>query len=158
MLADLSLARESALDLLIYTLASMLWEPDYMPRVQIGVPQMNLDAPRLLAHCFLFEIDRLLTQYPSVEYARFMDDIDIGVDSESAAKRVLRDLDLSLQTRQIRLNSGKTRILSHGEARRHFKVRENRLLDLLVARVEGQGGQVTARDRHLVVKTNPIRT
>jgi hypothetical protein len=64
-LADLSLAREHALDLLIYTLSCMLWQPDYMPRVSVGLPQMNLDAPRLLAHCFLFEIDALLCDAPA---------------------------------------------------------------------------------------------
>lgn len=55
-LAGLSIAKEHSLDLLIYTLSHMLWQPDYMPRVQVGLPQINLDAPRLLAHCFLFEI------------------------------------------------------------------------------------------------------
>ncbi len=123
-LADLSIAREHALDLLIYTLSCMLWQPDYMPRVPVGLPQSNLDAPRLLAHCFLFEIDEFLSHTPKVDFARYMDDIDIGVDSVAAAKSVLRDLDLALQTRQIRLNSGKTRILSESDAYRHFKIRE----------------------------------
>jgi hypothetical protein len=43
-LSDLSLAREHSLDLLIYTLSHMLWQPDYMPRVQIGLPQVSLDG------------------------------------------------------------------------------------------------------------------
>ena len=128
-LADLSIAREHALDLLIYTLSCMLWQPDYMPRIPIGLPQSNLDAPRLLAHCFLFEIDEFLSHKAGVDFARYMDDIDVGVDSIAAAKSVLRDLDLALQTRQIRLNSGKTQILSEQEAYCHFKIRENLLID-----------------------------
>jgi hypothetical protein len=60
-----------------------------------------------------------------------MDDIDIGVDNIPAAKEVLRDLDLSLQTRQIRLNSGKTLILAEQDARRHFRIRENDFLSRL---------------------------
>ena len=60
-----------------------------------------------------------------------MDDIDVGVNSLAEGRTVLRDLDLALQTRQIRLNSGKTRILSEAEARRHFKIRENSLIDKL---------------------------
>ena len=130
-LADLSLAREHALDLLIYTLSCMLWQPDYMPRVPVGLPQANLDAPRLLAHSFLFEIDELLLQRTTIDFARYMDDIDVGVNSLAEGRTVLRDLDLALQTRQIRLNSGKTRILSEAEARRHFKIRENSLIDKL---------------------------
>jgi hypothetical protein len=134
-LADLSLAREHALDLLIYTLSCMLWQPDYMPRVPVGLPQSNLDAPRLLAHSFLFEIDEFLSQKTTVDFARYMDDIDVGVDSLAEGKRVLRDLDLALQTRQIRLNSGKTRILSEPEACNHFKIRENSLIDKLAENI-----------------------
>jgi hypothetical protein len=134
-LSDLSLAREHVLDLLIFTLSHMLWQPDYMPRVQIGLPQMNLDGARLLAHCFLFEMDRLLT-LNKVEFTRFMDDIDIGVGSIPAAKKVIRDLDLALQTRQIRLNSGKTKILDEHSASKHFCIQENELLDRLETRFE----------------------
>ena len=142
-LADLSLAKEHALDLLIYSLSCMLWQPDYMPRVPVGLPQMNLDAPRLLAHCFLFEIDKFLDSVPAADFARFMDDIDIGVDSISEARDILKNLDLALQTRQVRLNSGKTRILTENEARLHFKIRENALLNSLAGRIATNKGTTT---------------
>jgi hypothetical protein len=139
-LADLSLAREHALDLLIYTLSCMLWQPDYMPRVPVGLPQMNLDAPRLLAHCFLFEIDKFLNSIPNADFARFMDDIDVGVDSISEAREILKNLDLALQTRQVRLNSGKTRILTEAEARSHFKIKENLMLGRLSEKINEKKG------------------
>lgn len=109
-LADLSLAKEHALDLLIYTLSCMLWQPDYMPRVPVGLPQSNLDAPRLLAHCFLFEIDEMLSHYnKKINFARYMDDMDIGVDTVADARAVLRDLDLALSdaSNQIKLRKDK---------------------------------------------------
>jgi hypothetical protein len=137
-LADYASAREHALDLLIYTLSCMLWQPDYMPRVPVGLPQAQLDAPRLLAHSFLFEIDELLSHTAGIDFARYMDDIDIGVDTIPEARRALRDLDLALQTRQIRLNSGKTRILTEAQAYDHFKIRENLLLDKLSDRIQGK--------------------
>jgi hypothetical protein len=137
-LASLSVVKEHALDLLIYTLSSMLWQPDYMPRVPIGLPQMNLDAPRLLAHCFLFEIDEFLESFPNADYARFMDDIDIGINSLSEAREVIKNLDLALQTRQLRLNSGKTRILTEMEARKHFKIRENAWIGILADRIHSR--------------------
>jgi hypothetical protein len=137
-LASLSVVKEHALDLLIYTLSSMLWQPDYMPRVPIGLPQMNLDAPRLLAHCFLFEIDAFLDSFPNADYARFMDDIDIGVNSLAEAREVIKNLDLALQTRQLRLNSGKTRILTETEARKHFKIRENAWIGTLADRIDAK--------------------
>lgn len=124
-LAELALVKEHSLDLLVYTLSHMLWQPDYMPRIPIGLPQMQLDAPRLLAHCFLFDIDRLLTSKKNIDYARYMDDIDVGVDTLGEAKAILRDLDLALQTRQVRLNSGKTRILSDIDAQSHFCIHDN---------------------------------
>jgi hypothetical protein len=126
----------SILDMLIYTLSGLLWQPDYMPHVDVGLPQINLDAPRILAHCFLYELDRYIVSTFGSDYVRFMDDIDIGVASVQEAKEVLKCVDLVLHTRQIRLNSGKTRILTNSEAVRHFCVRENRLLDILGQRVD----------------------
>src|SRR5262245_34570534 len=67
-----------------------------------------------------------------------MDDIDIGVDSFKDAKQILKEIDLVLQTRQVRLNSGKTVIMSKAEAEKHFKVRENIFLDKFVARINSK--------------------
>ncbi|MDO9439360.1 MAG: RNA-directed DNA polymerase [Beijerinckiaceae bacterium] len=151
-LADLSIAREHALDLLIYTLAHMLWQPDYMPRVQVGLPQINLDGARMLAHCFLFEIDRLFVGKAHIDYARYMDDMDIGVDSLGEAKTALRDLDLALQTRQVRLNSGKTKILDEVGSLRHFRIFENARLDRMHGNMEDirRAGGSNAVNRSLI--------
>ena len=119
-------AEECVLDMLIYVLSALLWQPDYMPRVEVGLPQINMDAPRLLAHCFLYELDQFLASDTSRDFVRYMDDIDIGVDSVAAAKEVLKSVDLVLQTKQVRLNSGKTLILSQSDALRHFRVVDNR--------------------------------
>ena len=95
-------AEEPVLDMLIYVLSNLLWQPDYMPRVEIGLPQINLDAPRLLAHCFLYELDEYLASDHSRDFVRYMDDINVGIDSIAEAKGVLRSIDLVLQTKQIR--------------------------------------------------------
>lgn len=129
-------ADECLLDMLIHVLSSLLWQPDYMPRVEIGLPQIDLDAPRLLAHCFLYELDSFLNNNPNWDFARYMDDIDVGVDSISAAKHALKSIDLVLQTKQIRLNGGKTLILNRAEAYEHFRIRENVRLDILRDRIK----------------------
>src|SRR5271169_5548855 len=129
-------AEESVLDMLIYVLSSLLWQPDYMPRIEIGLPQINLDAPRLLAHCFLYELDTYLASDTSRDFVRYMDDIDVGVDSIAEAKDVLKSIDLVLQTKQVRLNSGKTIILSRADAIRHFRIIENSRLNLLQDRIK----------------------
>jgi hypothetical protein len=138
--------------MLIFILSSLLWQPDYTPRVEIGLPQINLDAPRLLAHCFLYDLDAFLASDPNRDFVRFMDDIDIGVDDIPAAKQVLRSVDLVLQTKQIRLNTGKTQILSRQEAFRYFRVVENARLDLLFNRIRKKRklGLGLNRERRLV--------
>ncbi len=127
--------REAVLDTLIYVLSGLLWQPDYMPRVDIGLPQINIDATRILAHCFLYELDEYLESM-KYDFTRFMDDIDIGVDTQIQARHMLRDIDLILQTRQVRLNSGKTKILTREEAQIHFCVKENYIIDLAVKRID----------------------
>ena len=135
-LSEYGLEQEHSLDLLLFILDAMLWRPDYMPNFGIGLPQMDLDAPRLLAHTHLFEIDALFTDDPDVDYARYMDDIDFGVDTVAKAKSVLKNLDLALQTRNLRVNSGKTNILPAPDAIIHFKVLENALIDKIIAKLE----------------------
>jgi hypothetical protein len=79
--------------MLIFVLSGLLWQPDYAPRVEIGLPQMNIDAARILAHCFLYELNDFLEK-GSIDFVRYMDDIDIGVESVDVARRLLRDLAL----------------------------------------------------------------
>ena len=145
--------REPILDLLLFSLSGMLWQPDYMQRVPIGLPQIDLDAPRILAHCLLYELDNLLRSEDECEFARYMDDIDVGVRSFAAAKRIIRQIDLSLQTKQLRLNSGKTQILSADEARRYFRIRDNILLDRLLLELSSEDAVVFARGRRRLKKS-----
>lgn len=128
-LADI---RESILDLLIHVLNRLTWTPDFMPLTQVGMPQIETTATRVLANAMLYEVDKLCEHSAVSNYARFMDDIDIGLDSLEKAKTVIRDVDLTLQSRQLRLNSSKTRILTKHEALSHFCIPEN----LLLARIE----------------------
>jgi hypothetical protein len=135
-ISSISGVEECVLDMLIFVLSDLLWQPDYTPRIEIGLPQINLDAPRLLAHCFLYELDSFLASDPNRDFVRFMDDIDIGVDTIPDAKNVLKSVDLVLQTKQIRLNGGKTAILTRNEAIKHFRILENAQLDKLKEIIE----------------------
>ena len=122
--------------MLIFVLGHLLWQLDYSPRVEIGLPQMNLDAPRLLAHCLLYELDEFLNRENDHDFVRFMDDIDIGVDTMEAARKVLRSMDLVLQTRQLRLNAGKTVILTRDAAVQHFRISDNSRLNELASSID----------------------
>lgn len=151
-ISSISGVEECVIDMLIYVLADLLWQPDYTPRIEVGLPQINLDAPRLLAHCFLYELDAYLASDPGRDFVRYMDDIDIGVDTIVDAKRALKTVDLVLQTKQVRLNSGKTVILTRSEAIRHFRIFENARLDSVQASVEHRikNGLPLDRQRTLV--------
>lgn len=120
---------EAVLDILIYLLNELAWVPDYMPRQEMGMPQIETEAPRVLANAMLFELDRVVEKHSYRNYARFMDDIDFGVRTIVEAKQAVRDIDLTLQARQLRLNSAKTKILTQREAFKHFCVKENNDLD-----------------------------
>ena len=123
--AGLADIREAPLDLLIYTLNSLSWTPDYMPSNGIGMPQIETTATRVLANAMLYEVDKVCDTASVSNYARFMDDMTIGTDDLYSARAIVRDLDLSLQTRQIRLNSSKTRLMSNADAHDHYCMEEN---------------------------------
>lgn len=117
--------RESVLDLLIHVLNGITWTPDFMPLSQVGMPQIETNATRVLANAMLYEVDRVCESSALGNYARFMDDIDLGVETIPQAKKIIRDIDLTLQSRQLRLNSAKTKILTRAEAYDHFCIKEN---------------------------------
>ncbi|WP_210391300.1 RNA-directed DNA polymerase [Synechococcus sp. PCC 7502] len=102
----------------------------------LGLPQINFDAPRLLAHAFLFEIDTYLNHETKGNFVRWMDDIDFAVQDIGSAKKILRGLDELLLTRGLRLNLGKTKILSSEEAKNYFLPNENRYLTIMTKRVD----------------------
>jgi hypothetical protein len=64
-------ARECVLDMLIFILSGLLWQPDYTPNVEIGLPQMDIDASRILAHCFLYELDDFLEKQQA-DFVRYI--------------------------------------------------------------------------------------
>lgn len=116
-------------DLLFFVLRSVMRREGYTTVPDVGVPTLNFDAPRLLAHLFLFRADEYLKAAAGGEFLRWMDDIDIGVDSEVEGKRLVGELDGLLRKQGIRLNLQKTRILPSIGAADHFWVNENLCLN-----------------------------
>ncbi len=89
------------------------------------MPQIETSATRVLANAMLYEVDRVCEDASVSNYARFMDDMDVGVGSIVQAKQIIRDIDLTLQSRQLRLNSSKTKILTQKDAFEYFCISEN---------------------------------
>jgi hypothetical protein len=126
----------SLMDFLFFILEAFVWRPDYLPFSGVGLPQLQFDAPRLLAHGFLYEVDNHLNKSTKGNFVRWMDDIDFGVNSIEDAKRILKELDELLLTRGLRLNLGKTQILSSTDAKEYFFPDLNRFLTILTKRIK----------------------
>ncbi|MCG5495911.1 RNA-directed DNA polymerase [Ectothiorhodospira variabilis] len=122
---------EVLVDILFRVIEEISWKPDYLPYTGRGLPTSNLEAIRLLAHSFLFEIDEVLKQRAHDSFTRWMDDIVIGVDSWKEAIELISSISDMLKSRGLALNLSKTAIYDSKEAHYHFQIDENKYLDSL---------------------------
>jgi len=122
---------EVLVDVLFRVIEEISWKPDYLPYSGRGLPTSNLEAIRLLAHSFLFEIDEVLKQRTNNSFTRWMDDIVIGVDDRKEAIEIISSVSDMLKSRGLALNLSKTAIYNNKEAFFHFQIDENKYLDSL---------------------------
>lgn len=116
-------------DILFRIIEEISWKPDYLPYSWRGLPTTNIEAVRLLAHSFLFEIDNYLKSQSGNSFARWMDDIVIGVSSRKEAIEVLSSLSDMLKSRGLALNLSKTKIYDEKNSYYNFQIEQNRYLD-----------------------------
>ena len=129
-IASCGVFKETVLNFLFFLLDAFTWRPFYMPHSGVGLPQLNFDAPRLLAHAYLFPVDEELQRRTGGDFVRWMDDINCGVADVGSARHLLRGLETVLNSLGIRLNAGKTTVLEARAALAHFWVNENRYLKI----------------------------
>lgn len=122
---------EVLVDVLFRVVEEISWKPDYLPYSGRGLPTSNLEAIRLLAHSFLFEIDEVLKQRTNNSFTRWMDDIVIGVDERKEAIEIISSVSDMLKSRGLALNLSKTAIYDSKQAYYHFQIDENKYLDSL---------------------------
>ncbi|MEW8442237.1 MAG: RNA-directed DNA polymerase [Candidatus Thiodiazotropha taylori] len=120
---------EVLVDLLFKVIEGISWTPDYLPYSKRGLPTANIEAIRLLAHSFLFEIDEVIKNSTGNSFARWMDDITIGNDSHKEAITLLSSVSDMLKSRGLALNLSKTTILDTKSAHYHFQIDQNHYLD-----------------------------
>jgi Reverse transcriptase (RNA-dependent DNA polymerase) len=121
--------KEVYLDLVFSLIEDLSWNPDYLPTSHRGLPIIEIEAPRLLAHAFLFEVDRVLKNRTKDNFVRWMDDINFGVPDRRTASVVLGEISDVLKSRGLALNLGKTEVMTAANAEHHFMFRENLMLD-----------------------------
>lgn len=122
---------EVLVDLLFRIIEEISWRPDYLPYSNKGLPTANLEAVRLLAHSFLFEIDAVIKEKSQDNFTRWMDDIIIGVDDRKQAIELISSISDMLKSRGLALNISKTNIYNSEEAKYHFQIDANQYLDSL---------------------------
>jgi len=120
---------EVLVDILFHIIEEISWRPDYLPYSGRGLPTSNLEAIRLLAHSFLFEIDEVLKKRTKDSFTRWMDDIVIGIDSRDEAIEIISSISDMLKSRGLSINLSKTAIYNSQEANFHFQIDENKYLD-----------------------------
>lgn len=142
-------ANEVLVDVLFRVIEDISWKPDYLPYSGRGLPTSNLEAIRLLAHSFLYEIDEVLERKTNQSFTRWMDDIVIGVDSRKEGIELISSISDMLKSRGLSLNLSKTSIYNSKKANYHFQIEENKYLDSL----EG----LSKKDNNYAKKTTELR-
>lgn len=150
-ISSISHTKEVYLDLLFSLIEDLSWHPDYLPVAHKGLPTINIEAPRLLAHALLFEVDYLLKERTNNSFVRWMDDINFGIVEKKSAFTILGEINDVLKSRGLALNLAKTDILAQKDAETHFMFKENLHLDQLQKQVSS-GKNKTALKKQLVVE------
>lgn len=120
---------EVLIDLLFGILEEISWRPDYLPYSGRGLPTTNIEGIRLLAHSFLFELDEVIKQKTNNSFARWMDDIVIGIDSRKEAIETISAVSDMLKSRGLAINLAKTDIYDYDKGYYHFQIEANRWID-----------------------------
>ncbi len=116
--------------LLFFLLERLSIRQDYSGSHGISLPVDEFDCSRTLAHMVLFSHDDTMVRLVGESaYIRWMDDQVIGVRSRAEGLHVLSAIGKSLGRLHLSPNAKKSRILSLSEARRHFHLDLNSLLD-----------------------------
>jgi len=116
--------------LLFFLLERLSIRQEYAGSHGISLPVDEFDCSRTLAHMVLFpHDDEMVKLVGERNYVRWMDDQNMGVSSRAEGLRVLSDVGRSLSRLHLSPNAQKSKVLSLSEARRHFHLDLNKLLD-----------------------------
>jgi len=146
LVANRTEADERLLNLLFYVLETMTWRPQYSDNREDGLPQEDYDASRVLAHAFLHTVDEALKREGGAGlYARWVDDIAVGVLTVQKGRKALGRIQRALEDIGLVPNAAKSRIVSCTDFQKSLYPKENEYLDKVHA--THQGGYTGRRIR-----------
>lgn len=140
------------IDFIFFMIERFAWRPDYLPHLGKGLPQINLEAPRALAHSFLFDVDNYLKKQTNNNFVRWMDDINFGCHTEDEAKTILRNVDEILLSKGLHINSSKSKILTAQNANEHFAILENKKITTLQDKFNANSDYISYKENILTLK------
>lgn len=118
------------LGLIAFLLERLSIRQDYASSHGISLPVDQFDCSRTLAHLTLFSHDDAMVDLVGEgNYVRWMDDQNFGVPSRAAGLRTLSAVGRSLARLHLSPNGKKSKVLSLKEAKRHFHLDINALID-----------------------------
>jgi hypothetical protein len=116
--------------LLFFLLERLSIRQDYAGSHGISLPIDEFDCSRTLAHLTLFSHDETMVRLVGEDsYVRWMDDQNLGVSSKAGGLRILSEVGKSLASLHLSPNTKKSHILTLREARRHFHLDLNDMLE-----------------------------
>ena len=135
-ISSLAKVDEVVLDLVFKIIQGISWNPDYLPYSARGLPTINIEGIRLLAHSFLFEVDKIIKRESENNFVRWMDDITIGVSSREKGLILIGQISEKLNSRGLSLNISKTNIISKEEAYLHFQIENNKRINVISKQIK----------------------
>jgi hypothetical protein len=101
--------------------------------ISLGLPQLYDDTPLLLGNFYLRQFDAEVSSKWGLErYARWLDDIVLGAQTESEAWSALAHLSVLARNSGLNLNPYKARVISSGDMNRKYLFsNEHKKLDTL---------------------------
>ena len=116
--------------LISFLLERLSIRQDYASSHGISLPVDQFDCSRTLAHLTLFSHDEeMVSLVGEGNYVRWMDDQNFGVNTRADGLRTLSAVGRSLSRLHLSPNSKKSKVLTLREARRHFHLDYNEMLD-----------------------------
>lgn len=150
------------LGILFFLLERLSVRHDYASSHAISLPVDEFDCSRTLAHLLLFSHDDAMVALVGEDnYVRWMDDQDFGVDSVAEGLQVLSKVGKSLARLHLSPNTKKTKILSLKDARRHFHLDINDMLDSAeaaakAAKTQKQRRNLSKQIRQIWINARPF--
>lgn len=136
-----------ATNLLFYFLEHLRPIEQYSPQGMLGLPVVQDDASRVMAHFYLSDLDNeLLPEGRDGRYTRWVDDILVSVPNAMGAGIVMARIERTLSSLGLVANSSKTSLITKDEFRQQHHEEDNEYLDNIRKHTE-DGSDVSEIDR-----------